>query len=140
MSLVTPDRPTFYKDMTEVFWNSNGSGKDEVGKDGVGILQKAEGGRRYELGQWPTTDTGWSRTSRCLAASRSSSTSRSTPREGRVMPDREPPGEGLQEPVRRRGDDVFFDRRVRNVLQCDSSESVSNRMREDSPPNAALLH
>ena len=39
-----------------MFWNSNGSGKDEVGKDGVGILQKAEGGRRYELGQWPTTE------------------------------------------------------------------------------------
>jgi hypothetical protein len=53
---VTPDRPTFYKDAVEVFWNQSGRGRDEVGKDAVGILMKANGGQRYEPGQWPTTE------------------------------------------------------------------------------------
>lgn len=52
----TPDSPTLVKDRTEVFWDSQGRGKDEVGKDGVGTMMKAAGGRRYRLGEWPMTE------------------------------------------------------------------------------------
>jgi hypothetical protein len=41
------------KDWTEVWWSSNGTGKDETGKDGAGILMKASGGARYTAGNWP---------------------------------------------------------------------------------------
>ncbi|MBW3668146.1 MAG: hypothetical protein KY443_02935 [Actinobacteria bacterium] len=47
--------PVQYKDFTEVWWNRGGQGKDETGKDGVGILMKADGGRRFRAGRWPTT-------------------------------------------------------------------------------------
>lgn len=49
----TPDSPTAIKDFTEVWWDPDGLGKDETGKDGVGILVKSNGGQRYELGKWP---------------------------------------------------------------------------------------
>ncbi|MBI2168626.1 MAG: hypothetical protein HYU28_03870 [Actinobacteria bacterium] len=49
----TENSPTAIKDFTEVWWNPTGSGKDETGKDGVGILQKSNGGARYEPGEWP---------------------------------------------------------------------------------------
>ena len=52
----TPERPNAIKDFTEVFWDSNRRGKDEVSTDGQGILMKVAGGKRYNLGQWPTTD------------------------------------------------------------------------------------
>jgi len=52
----TPDEPNAIKDFTEVFWDQVATGMDEVNKQGAGILMKASGGKRYQLGQWPTTD------------------------------------------------------------------------------------
>ena len=48
--------PTQSKDMTEVWYNPNQRGPDERGDDGVGMIMKVDGGRRYRLGQWPATD------------------------------------------------------------------------------------
>jgi len=53
---MTPDSPVWIKDFTEVWWNANGSGKDEVNQNNVGILMKAAGGKRYQANQWPTTN------------------------------------------------------------------------------------
>jgi hypothetical protein len=52
----TAQKPVQVHDFTEVFWNSTGTGKSEVNDDGTGIIMKADGGRRYQLGQWPTTE------------------------------------------------------------------------------------
>jgi hypothetical protein len=52
----TRESPNAIKDFTEVWWNPNGRGKDEAGNDGVGILMKANGGRRYKPGDWPSTE------------------------------------------------------------------------------------
>ena len=49
----TRESPNAIKDFTEVFWNPTGRGRDETGKDGVGIMMKANGGRRYKPGEWP---------------------------------------------------------------------------------------
>lgn len=51
----TQKHPQAIKDFTEVWWNPNGSGRDETGKDGPGVLMKVDGGKRYLLGQWPRT-------------------------------------------------------------------------------------
>jgi hypothetical protein len=52
----TKDSPTAIKDLTEVWWNPSQPGLDETGRDGVGGLMKAQGGKRYEPGQWPTAN------------------------------------------------------------------------------------
>jgi hypothetical protein len=52
----TPESPNAIKDFTEVFWDPNRSGPDEVDTNGQGVLMKAEGGKRYQLGQWPASD------------------------------------------------------------------------------------
>jgi hypothetical protein len=52
----TADSPNAIKDFTEVFWDATRTGKDEVDGDGAGILLKVDGGKRYQLGQWPTSD------------------------------------------------------------------------------------
>jgi hypothetical protein len=52
----TRESPNAIKDFTEVFWNASGRGKDETGKDGVGIMMKANGGKRYKPGEWPATE------------------------------------------------------------------------------------
>ena len=49
----TRESPNAIKDFTEVWWDPNGTGKDETGKDGAGILLKVDGGKRYEPGEWP---------------------------------------------------------------------------------------
>lgn len=51
----TREDPQAIKDFTEVWWNPNGSGRDETGKDGPGTLMKVDGGRRYLTGSWPRT-------------------------------------------------------------------------------------
>jgi hypothetical protein len=51
-----PGFPNAIKDFTEVWWNPNQTGPDEVDSNGAGVLMKAEGGKRYQLGQWPTHD------------------------------------------------------------------------------------
>ncbi len=40
-------------DQTEVWWDPNATGEDEIGVDGTGMWTYADGGRRYLLGQWP---------------------------------------------------------------------------------------
>jgi hypothetical protein len=52
----SPESFTAYSDFTEVFWHASGRGKDETGKDGVGILLKVAGGKRYQAGQWPRSE------------------------------------------------------------------------------------
>lgn len=53
----TEKEPAFIKDFTEVWWDPNGTGKDEADNEGLGILMKANGGKRYKLGEWPNSDT-----------------------------------------------------------------------------------
>ena len=43
-------------DYTEIWWDPTGTGPDEIRKDGTGIYQYSEGGKRFLPGQW-TPDT-----------------------------------------------------------------------------------
>ena len=52
----TPDSPNAIKDYTETFWDADRTGPDEVDGQGAGVLLKVDGGKRYQLGQWPTSD------------------------------------------------------------------------------------
>lgn len=47
--------PTWYKDFSEIFWDSTYAGRDEVNKDGAGAFLRVDGGKRYQAGQWPET-------------------------------------------------------------------------------------
>ncbi|MER3453423.1 MAG: hypothetical protein C4344_07290, partial [Acidimicrobiia bacterium] len=47
--------PTEIKDFTEVWWDPDASGPDERSMNGRGLMMKANNGRRYRAGQWPTT-------------------------------------------------------------------------------------
>ena len=51
---VTRQNPTEIKDFVEVFYAVSASGPDERGNDGSGMVMKVDGGRRYQVGQWPT--------------------------------------------------------------------------------------
>jgi len=51
---ITKESPNWIKDFVETWWNSTGSGKDEVNQNNVGILMKANNGKRYLVDQWPT--------------------------------------------------------------------------------------
>jgi hypothetical protein len=44
-------------DATEVWWDPNATGPDEIRKQGTGMYRYVDGGRRYLPGQWPTGDT-----------------------------------------------------------------------------------
>ena len=48
--------PSAFKDMVEVYWDATRTGLDETDQQGVGLLMKVEGGRRYQIGQWPNTE------------------------------------------------------------------------------------
>ena len=37
-----------------VWWNPDARGPDEAGKQGAGMYEYVEGGRRYLPGEWPT--------------------------------------------------------------------------------------
>jgi hypothetical protein len=52
----TREFPTEIKDFTEVFYAADQSGPDERGEQGLGMIEKVEGGRRYATGQWPSTE------------------------------------------------------------------------------------
>ncbi len=52
---VTRQNPTEIKDFVEVFYAPNAQGPDERGNRGSGMVMKSNGGKRYQLGQWPTT-------------------------------------------------------------------------------------
>ncbi|HEY2814133.1 MAG TPA: hypothetical protein VGJ03_11765 [Acidimicrobiales bacterium] len=43
-------------DFTEIWWDATGTGPDEIRKDGTGIYQYSEGGKRFLPGTW-TPDT-----------------------------------------------------------------------------------
>ncbi len=43
-------------DMTEIWWDPNAEGRDEIGQQGRGMIRFASGGRRYLPGQWPTAE------------------------------------------------------------------------------------
>jgi hypothetical protein len=42
-------------DMTEIWWDPKATGPDERGKDGTGMYQYVDGGKRYSPGHWPST-------------------------------------------------------------------------------------
>jgi hypothetical protein len=44
-------------DMTEVWWDPKTTGPDELGRQGTGMWQFVDGGKRYLPGQWPKADT-----------------------------------------------------------------------------------
>ena len=41
-------------DTTEIWWNPTATGPDEVGKQGTGMYEYVDGGKRYLFGQWTT--------------------------------------------------------------------------------------
>ena len=43
-------------DATAFWWDPSATGPDEIRRDGVGMYQYVDGGKRYLPGQWPTTD------------------------------------------------------------------------------------
>lgn len=53
---VTRESPNDIKDFTEVFYAADQRGFDERGEDGFGMILKVDIGRRYRVGQWPTSD------------------------------------------------------------------------------------
>jgi hypothetical protein len=40
-------------DATQIWWNPDATGVDEVGNEGTGMWEYAQGGKRYLPGQWP---------------------------------------------------------------------------------------
>lgn len=44
-------------DATEIWWDPSASGPDEIRRDGQGLYRYVDGGRRYLVGEWPTSDT-----------------------------------------------------------------------------------
>ncbi len=47
---------TAFDDVTEVWWNPDEVGEDEIGNVGAGMLRYVDGARRYRAGGWPATD------------------------------------------------------------------------------------
>jgi hypothetical protein len=45
-----------YDDTTEIWWDPNAQGEDEVGNQGVGMYRYVDGGKRYLPGEWPSTE------------------------------------------------------------------------------------
>jgi hypothetical protein len=45
-----------FDDTTEVFWDGNAFGNDEISKPGRGMYRYVNNGRRYLAGQWPRTE------------------------------------------------------------------------------------
>ena len=50
----TRELPTAIKDFVEVFYKADEQGPDERGQPGSGMIMKANGGRRYKIGEWTT--------------------------------------------------------------------------------------
>jgi hypothetical protein len=42
-------------DQTEVWWDPEATGPDELGREGTGMFQYVDGGKRYLPGEWPDT-------------------------------------------------------------------------------------
>ncbi|HMK13302.1 MAG TPA: hypothetical protein VK461_17060 [Acidimicrobiales bacterium] len=49
-----PEKPDYYgiDDFTEIWWDPNATGQDEIRKEGKGMMQFVDGGKRYFLGKW----------------------------------------------------------------------------------------
>jgi len=45
-----------FDDTTEVFWDGNAVGNDEISKPGKGMYRYVNGGKRYLAGQWPRSE------------------------------------------------------------------------------------
>lgn len=45
-----------FDDMTEIWWDENAEGEDEIGQDGRGLYRYVDMGKRYLAGQWPDSD------------------------------------------------------------------------------------
>jgi hypothetical protein len=43
-------------DATEIWWNPDATGPDEIGNEGSGMYMFVDGGKRYLLGEWPEDD------------------------------------------------------------------------------------
>jgi hypothetical protein len=43
------------KDFKEIWWSPTATGQDEYGNSGTGAIMNVDGGRRYQVGQWPAT-------------------------------------------------------------------------------------
>jgi len=52
---LTRENPTEIKDFVEVFYAVSAQGPDERGNQGSGMVMKVDGGRRYQVGQWPSS-------------------------------------------------------------------------------------
>jgi hypothetical protein len=50
----TREAPTAIKDFVEIFYKGDEQGPDERGQQGSGMIMKANGGKRYKLGEWST--------------------------------------------------------------------------------------
>lgn len=55
LNVHTRASPTATKDFTEIWYDADRSGPNEVGEEGQGMLVRVDGGRRYRAGEWPTT-------------------------------------------------------------------------------------
>ena len=55
LTFFTPEDPTSVKDFKELWWSATEQGEDEYGNAGTGMIMNADGGRRYRLGEWPST-------------------------------------------------------------------------------------
>jgi hypothetical protein len=42
---------------TEIWWDADATGPDEIRREGQGMYQYVDGGQRYFLGEWPEEDT-----------------------------------------------------------------------------------
>jgi len=54
MVFVSRQYPTEIKDWSEVWYDPNQVGPDERTDTAAGMMVRADGGRRYKAGQWPT--------------------------------------------------------------------------------------
>ncbi len=49
-----PEAPDYYgiDDFTEIWWNPEATGQDEIRREGKGMLEFVNGGQHYRLGEW----------------------------------------------------------------------------------------
>lgn len=48
--------PTAIKDFIEIWYDHDRSGPDERGEQGQGMIMKVDGGKRFQPGEWPSTN------------------------------------------------------------------------------------
>jgi hypothetical protein len=48
--------PAAADDATEIWWDPEAQGEDEIGQDGTGLYRYMAGGKRYMPGEWPKTN------------------------------------------------------------------------------------